>query len=62
MSDAVVREGRVLRLRVARGRHGTLDDEALPLIAEALNSADPGDVGAALMVSEGRELLHAAAM
>ena len=53
VSDAVVREGRVLRLRVARGRHGTLDDEALPVIAEALNSADPGDVGAALMVSEG---------
>ena len=43
----------MLRLRVARGRHGTLDDDALPLIAEALNSADPDEVGAALMVSEG---------
>ena len=53
MSDAVVREGRVLRLRVARGRHGTLDGEALPLISEALEGADPADVGAALMVSEG---------
>ena len=53
MSDAVVREGRVLRLRVARGRHGTLDGDALPLIADALNSADPAEVGAALLVSEG---------
>jgi 2-(1,2-epoxy-1,2-dihydrophenyl)acetyl-CoA isomerase len=53
VSDAVVREGRVLRLRVARGRHGTLDGDALPLIAEALNSADPAEVGAALVVSEG---------
>ena len=53
MSDAVVREGRVLRMRVARGRHGTLDGDALPLIAEALNSADPAEVGAALLVSEG---------
>jgi 2-(1,2-epoxy-1,2-dihydrophenyl)acetyl-CoA isomerase len=53
MSGAVIRDGRVLRLRVARGRHGTLDDEALPLIADALNSADPAEVGAALMVSDG---------
>ena len=43
----------MLRLRVARGRHGTLDGDALPLIAEALNSADPAEVGAALVVSEG---------
>ncbi len=51
--DAVTREGRVLRLRVARGRHGTLDGDALPMIAEALNTADPAEIGAALMVSEG---------
>lgn len=53
MTDAVEREGRVLRLRVARGRHGTLDGDALPLIADALNNADPAEVGAALLVSEG---------
>jgi 2-(1,2-epoxy-1,2-dihydrophenyl)acetyl-CoA isomerase len=52
-ADAVTLEGRVLRLRVARGPHGTLDGDALPLIAAALNAADPGGVGAALMVSEG---------
>ena len=52
-ADAVVRDGRLLRLRVARGRHGTLDDDALPLIAQALNTADPDEIGAALMVSEG---------
>jgi 2-(1,2-epoxy-1,2-dihydrophenyl)acetyl-CoA isomerase len=51
--DAVTRDGRVLRLRVARGRHGTLDDDALPVIAAALNTANPAEVGAALMVSEG---------
>src|SRR5690348_9227091 len=41
ISDAVIREGRVLRLRVAQGRHGTLDGDALPLITEALTNADP---------------------
>lgn len=50
---AVAVDGRVLRLRVARGRHGTLDDEALPSVAAALRSVDPSDVGAALLVSEG---------
>ena len=53
VGDAVTRDGRVLRLRVARGKHGTLDGDALPLIAEALNTADPAEVGAALLVSEG---------
>ncbi len=52
-SDVVTRDGRVLRLRVARGRHGTLDGDALPVIADALNAADPAEVGAALLVSEG---------
>jgi 2-(1,2-epoxy-1,2-dihydrophenyl)acetyl-CoA isomerase len=53
VGDAVTRDGRVLRLRVARGKHGTLDGDALPLIAEALNMADPAEVGAALLVGEG---------
>jgi hypothetical protein len=52
-SGAVTRDGRVLRLRVARGKHGTLDGDALPVIAEALNTADPAEIGAALLVSEG---------
>ncbi|HEY0811851.1 MAG TPA: enoyl-CoA hydratase-related protein [Pseudonocardia sp.] len=52
-STAVVRDGRVLKLRVARGRHGTLDDEALPSLAAALRSVDPAQTGAALLVSEG---------
>lgn len=52
-SDAVTRDGRVLRLRVARGRHGTLDGDALPAIADALRTADPTEVGAALLISEG---------
>ncbi|MBA3908049.1 MAG: enoyl-CoA hydratase/isomerase family protein [Pseudonocardiales bacterium] len=50
---AVVRDGRVLRLRVARGPHGTLDGAALPLLAAALREAHPAGVGAALLVSEG---------
>jgi 2-(1,2-epoxy-1,2-dihydrophenyl)acetyl-CoA isomerase len=50
---AVAVDERVLRLRVARGRHGTLDGEALPSVAAALRSADPTEVGAALLVSEG---------
>lgn len=49
----VTRDGRVLRLRVARGRHGTLDADALPAVAAALSAADPAEVGAALLVSEG---------
>lgn len=50
---AVVRDGRVLRVRVARGRHGTLDGDALPEIVAVLESLDPSEVGAVLLVSEG---------
>lgn len=53
MSDAVVRDGRVLTVRVARGRHGTLDGDALPEIAAALADADPATTGAVLLASEG---------
>jgi 2-(1,2-epoxy-1,2-dihydrophenyl)acetyl-CoA isomerase len=53
VTDAVIREGRVLRLRVTRGRHGTLDGDALPLVADALNTADPNEIGAALLVGDG---------
>lgn len=49
----ITRDGRVLRLRVARGKHGTLDADALPAVAAALSSAHPAEVGAALLVSEG---------
>jgi 2-(1,2-epoxy-1,2-dihydrophenyl)acetyl-CoA isomerase len=52
-SAAVIRDGRVLKLRVARGRHGTLDGEALPSIADALREIDPAETGAALLFSEG---------
>lgn len=52
-TPAVVRDGRVLRARVARGRHGTLDGDALPVIAAALRELDPEQVGAVLLVSEG---------
>lgn len=53
MSDAVVQDGRILRARVARGRHGTLDGEALPEICAALGALDPVDTGAVLLVSGG---------
>jgi 2-(1,2-epoxy-1,2-dihydrophenyl)acetyl-CoA isomerase len=53
VSDAVVHEGRVLRARIARGRHGTLDGDALPEIHEALTALDPAQTGAVLLVSEG---------
>jgi 2-(1,2-epoxy-1,2-dihydrophenyl)acetyl-CoA isomerase len=52
-SDPVIRDGRVLRVRIARGRHGTLDDEALPLVRDALRAVDPAETGAVLLVSEG---------
>lgn len=52
-TPAVVQDGRVLRARVARGRHGTLDGDALPVIEEALRALDPEQVGAVLLVSEG---------
>jgi 2-(1,2-epoxy-1,2-dihydrophenyl)acetyl-CoA isomerase len=50
--DAVTRDGRVLRCRIARGRHGTLDDEALPIVRDTLRGLD-GSVGAVLLVSDG---------
>ncbi len=53
MSDAVEHDGRVLRARVARGRHGTLDADALPQIAAALRGLDPAAVGAVLLTSDG---------
>lgn len=52
-TPAVVRDGRVLRARVARGRHGTLDGDALPEIEAALRALDPAETGAVLLVSEG---------
>ena len=52
-APAVVQDGRVLRARVARGRHGTLDGEALPVIEAALRALDPAETGAVLLVSEG---------
>lgn len=52
VSDALEQDGRVLRARVARGRHGTLDGDALPLLADALSTLDPASVGAVLLVSE----------
>jgi 2-(1,2-epoxy-1,2-dihydrophenyl)acetyl-CoA isomerase len=52
VSDAVILEGRVLRCRFARGRHGTLDDEALPLVRDALRALDES-VGAVLLVGDG---------
>jgi 2-(1,2-epoxy-1,2-dihydrophenyl)acetyl-CoA isomerase len=50
---AAVHDGRVLRARIARGRHGTLDGDALPEIAAALRALDPTTTGAVLLVSEG---------
>lgn len=52
-TPAVVQDGRVLRARVARGRHGTLDGDALPVIEAALRALDPVEIGAVLLVSEG---------
>ncbi len=52
-TPAVVLDGRVLRACVARGRHGTLDGDALPVIAAALRALDPEQIGAVLLVSEG---------
>ncbi|MCX6464460.1 MAG: enoyl-CoA hydratase-related protein [Pseudonocardiales bacterium] len=49
----VERDGRVLRATIARGRHGTLDGEALPEVEEALRGIDPADTGAVLLVSDG---------
>ncbi|MHA6794633.1 enoyl-CoA hydratase/isomerase family protein [Pseudonocardia bannensis] len=56
---AISRDGRVLRCRIARGRHGTLDGEALAEVGPALadlaaaDPADPDGVGAVLLTSDG---------
>ncbi len=58
---AVQQDGRVLRARISRGRHGTLDGEALPEIADAIakladqDPSDPGSVGAVLLVGDGEQ-------
>lgn len=52
-SPAVVQDGRVLRARVSRGRHGILDGDALPEIEVALRALDPAGTGAVLLVGEG---------
>jgi 2-(1,2-epoxy-1,2-dihydrophenyl)acetyl-CoA isomerase len=49
----VVQDGRVLRATVARGKHGTLDGDALPVIEAAVRAIDPAGTGALLLVSEG---------
>lgn len=51
--SAVGHDGRVLRCTIARGRHGTLDGDALPEVAVALTAVDPARVGAVLLTSEG---------
>ncbi|WP_300015698.1 enoyl-CoA hydratase-related protein [Pseudonocardia sp.] len=53
ISDAVDRDGRVLRCRVARGRHGTLDGDALPEVQATLGGLDPAEIGAVLLTSDG---------
>ncbi len=53
MSDAVTHDGRVLRCRIARGRHGTLDGDALAEVSAALAAIDPAGTGAVLLTSEG---------
>lgn len=52
MTDAVVRDGRVLRCRIARGRHGTLDGDALVEVPAVLAGIDAADIGAVLLTSE----------
>ena len=51
--SALVQDGRVLRATVARGKHGTLDGDALPEIEAAVRAVDPAVTGAVLLVSEG---------
>jgi 2-(1,2-epoxy-1,2-dihydrophenyl)acetyl-CoA isomerase len=53
VTGALARDGRVLRCRISRGRHGTLDGEALAEAGGALGALDPADVGAVLLVGEG---------
>lgn len=50
---AAEQDGRVLRCTIARGRHGTLDGDALPEVQAALAALDPAQVGAVLLTSEG---------
>lgn len=50
--DAVAHEGRVLRIRVSRGRHGTLDGDAMPVAAQALRAVDPDRTGAVLLTGD----------
>lgn len=58
-SPAVAKDGRVLRARISRGRHGTLDGDVLAELREQLltlpaqDPADPDGVGAVLLVGEG---------
>ncbi|RZT86497.1 2-(1,2-epoxy-1,2-dihydrophenyl)acetyl-CoA isomerase [Pseudonocardia sediminis] len=55
----VVRDGRVLRAQISKGRHGTLDGDVLAELREQLTKlagqdpADPDGVGAVLLVGEG---------
>jgi 2-(1,2-epoxy-1,2-dihydrophenyl)acetyl-CoA isomerase len=49
----MVQDGRVLRARIARGKHGTLDGDALQQVQAALRDLDPAATGAVLLVSEG---------
>lgn len=53
-APAVVADGRVLRCRVTRGRHGTLDADAMPQVAAALAELDPAETGAVLLASDGQ--------
>ncbi|MBW0102456.1 enoyl-CoA hydratase/isomerase family protein [Pseudonocardia sp. KRD291] len=57
--STVVRDGRVLRAQISRGRHGTLDGDVLDELRGQLatldgqDPADPDGVGAVLLVGEG---------
>jgi 2-(1,2-epoxy-1,2-dihydrophenyl)acetyl-CoA isomerase len=52
MSEPLTHDDRVLRIRVSRGRHGTLDGEAMPVAAHALREVDPDRTGAVLLVGD----------
>lgn len=43
----------MLRARIARGQHGTLDGEALAEVEKALHALDPATTGAVLLANEG---------
>lgn len=53
MTGEITHDGRVLRARVAKGPHGTLDGWALQLIQAELRELTPERTGAILLVSEG---------